>query len=246
MYTLLATDLDGTLVGNDSALISLNLFLSPLRDSGVLKLAYVTGRSLEMYTDLQREHNLLKPDALITAVGSEIYLDGVRQSDWPNVQTWDVQHVLRVLARYPTLRPQPLTEQRDYKRCYYFDDGAAVVPKIQAELGNQYTVIYSSNQYLDILPIGVNKATALQQLCTYWNLPATDIITAGDSGNDIAMLANYKGIIVGNASTELLEWQANSTNSNLYLAQASQAAGIYEGLQHFGYSLPMTTPVAGS
>lgn len=234
MITLLATDLDGTLVGNDSGLLQLNSQLVKLRDLGQFKLVYVTGRSLEMYNDLQKEKNLLKPDALISAVGSEIYIDGRRQADWPNIGDWNVQYIKEVLSNYSGLRAQPLTEQRDYKLCYYFDDGKDQIATMQAELGKQYAVIYSSNQYLDILPSGVNKATAIEQLCTYWKLPTTTVIAAGDSGNDIAMLSSYKGIIVGNASSELLEWKATCKNKDLYIAKSTQASGIYEGLQHFG------------
>lgn len=234
MITLLATDLDGTLVGDDTALLQLNSQLTRLRISGQLKLAYVTGRSLEMYSELQKEKDLLQPDALIAAVGSEIYIDQVRQGDWPKVSQWDVKHISEVLSSYPDIRPQPPTEQRDYKLCYYYDDGNDSIAKIQMELGQEYTAIYSSNRYLDILPTGVDKASAIKQLCSYWGLPDKAVIAAGDSGNDIAMLTNYRGIIVGNASAELLAWQLTCANKHLFMTSANQAGGIFEGLQYFG------------
>ena len=234
MITLLATDLDGTLVGDDTALLQLNSQLTTLRNSGQLKLAYVTGRSLEMYNDLKKEKDLLVPDALIAAVGSEIYIDGIRQMNWPNVSHWDIEHISEVLSSYPDVRPQPPTEQRNYKLCYYFYDGNDSIAKIQADLGIEYTAIYSSNSFLDILPTGVDKASAIKQLCSIWGLPETVVIAAGDSGNDISMLTSYKGIIVGNASAELLRWQSTSSNTELYVAQACQAGGIFEGLQYFG------------
>ena len=232
--TLLATDLDGTLVGDDSALAVLKDQLAKLRNSGQLKLVYVTGRSLEMYQELRDEKGLLEPDALLAAVGSEIYLDGVRQADWPQVEQWSPRRIHEVLAGYSGLTPQPPTEQRDFKLCFYFDNAVASVTKIQAELGSDYAVIYSSNRYLDILPAGVNKATALEQLCRYWQLPLSIVIAAGDSGNDISMLGRYKAIIVGNASAELRQWQLTATNPALYVAKASYARGITEGLRHFG------------
>ena len=234
MITLLATDIDGTLVGDDSSLNDFNKHITTLQNSGKVRLVYVTGRSLEMFNDIQAEKNLIVPDALIAAVGGEIYLKGIRQNDWPIVDRWHPEQIAQVVAVYSGIKPQPPTEQRDFKRCYYFDDATEHIAKIQNELGDDYSVIYSSNRYLDILPTGVNKASAIRQLCSYWRMPLSNVIAAGDSGNDIAMLEQYKAIMVGNSSHELQTWRHGCKNNNLYAARKTYAAGILEGLRYFG------------
>ena len=52
---LLATDLDGTLVGDDGATQKLNVIVNELRETKGLKFAYVTGRSPELFDELQKE-----------------------------------------------------------------------------------------------------------------------------------------------------------------------------------------------
>ncbi|MBF2058721.1 HAD family hydrolase, partial [Fischerella thermalis] len=73
---LFVTDLDHTLVGDDQALLLLNERLQRHREEYGTKIVYATGRSPVLYRELQEEKNLLKPDALILSVGTEIYLDG--------------------------------------------------------------------------------------------------------------------------------------------------------------------------
>nr|MBA2749314.1 HAD hydrolase family protein [Tatlockia sp.] len=70
-----------------------------------------------------------------------------------------------------------------------------------------------------------------------WEIDAMQTVVCGDSGNDISLFSynEERGIIVGNAKSELLQWHnANPANYH-YLAQAFCAGGILEGLNHFGF-----------
>jgi len=79
---LFVTDLDNTLVGDDSALIELNHQLANHREKYSSKIVYATGRSLYLYRLLAEAKSLLPPDALITSVGTEMYFDrNQEQSD---------------------------------------------------------------------------------------------------------------------------------------------------------------------
>lgn len=234
MFTLLATDLDGTLVGDDVALLKLNKLLKKLINAKELKLIYVTGRSQELFEELRTEKGLLHPDALITAVGTEIYIDGRRLTFWPNINSWDEIGVTNLLSEFDGLVKQPESEQRDYKISYFYEGGEDLIYRIQQELGSRYDVIYSGNKYLDILPAGINKGSAIDFLYNYWQLPITSVIACGNSENDIAMLARYKAIVVGNANDRLLQWCQDNQNSEIYLAKSGYANGLIEGLKHFG------------
>jgi sucrose-6-phosphatase len=113
------------------------------------------------------------------------------------------------------------------------------LPKLQQALSAQgiaAQVIYSSEKDLDILPQRADKGKALTYVREMLGFATDQTIACGDSGNDIALFtANTKGIIVGNARSELLQWHQSNPNQNRYLAQTNCAAGIHEGLQYFGF-----------
>ncbi|MDJ0846447.1 HAD family hydrolase [Crocosphaera sp.] len=62
---LLVTALNNTLIGDDTALIILNEVLDKKHRDYDLKIVYSTGRSLELYQQLNHEKHLLSSDALI-------------------------------------------------------------------------------------------------------------------------------------------------------------------------------------
>jgi sucrose-6F-phosphate phosphohydrolase len=74
----------------------------------------------------------------------------------------------------------------------------------------------------------------LRQKCKF---AAEQTVVCGDSGNDIALFAvgNERGIIVGNAHSELLQWHNQNPADYRYLAQNFCAAGIMEGLNYFSF-----------
>jgi len=231
---LLATDLDGTLIGDDAATTKLSGIVNTLRADWTLKFAYVTGRSPELFAELAKEKSLLEPDALVTAVGTEIYIDNKKLTSWPQVANWDVERIKTALNQFPSLKPQPATEQREYKLSYYLKDDAELVTIIRKSLADfPVSVIYSMSLYLDILPQGVNKGSALQFLADMWNISEHNVYACGDSGNDIDMLAVSNAIVVGNAKQELLDWTATHART-AYEAKAKYANGIIEGLEHYG------------
>jgi sucrose-6-phosphatase len=101
-------------------------------------------------------------------------------------------------------------------------------------------IIYSGGKDLDILPRKANKGMAMtfvRENLEINNIDVAQTVACGDSGNDIALFAGRKekGIIVGNATKELLEWHKANPNQNRYLAKAKYAAGIEEGLEYFGF-----------
>ena len=96
--------------------------------------------------------------------------------------------------------------------------------------------IYSSGQDFDILPSNGDKGLAVKFLQEKWQISSDMTVTCGDCGNDIALFKGFnKGIIVGNAKTELLQWYRANERETLYLAQAHCANGVLEGLKHFGF-----------
>lgn len=90
---------------------------------------------------------------------------------------------------------------------------------------------------MDIVPVRANKGNALNYVREKLGFSPDETIACGDSGNDIALFTqNTMGIIVGNARSELLQWHKRQGSDRQYLAQGHCAAGILEGLNHFGWT----------
>ena len=179
MSFLLITDLDNTLVGDDTTLEELNQHLSQHRQEHGTRIVYATGRSLTLYQLLRTEKQLLQPDALIAAVGTEIYYDA---SDIPDPvwaeklsQKWNRDLVAATAAHFADLIPQPDTEQRFFKASYHLSEVAAIeiLPRLEAlmiERGLAVKLVYSGGRDLDILPKYADKGLAMQFLRHTWGI----------------------------------------------------------------------------
>jgi sucrose-6-phosphatase len=242
MQWLLVTDLDNTLVGDEAALVQLNEWLIDARAEKHVLLVYSTGRSLESYRQLCTETPLLSPDVLVTSVGTEIYSGSFDDPDpqWSLKlqQNWDRSCIQDIAARFDALISQPNPEQRPFKVSYFLEP--ALAPQAMAELsealqsqGLSTQLVYSGGKDLDILPQSANKGKALEFVQAQFGMGAEKTIACGDSGNDIALFGENRGIIVGNAQVELLDWHHQNPAPLRYRAKAHYANGILEGLRYF-------------
>lgn len=230
---LLATDLDGTFVGDEEGLRELLDYYDSLSDR--VALAYVTGRHRASAMKLIREERLPVPDILITDVGASIYSgpDLAEDLGWTNRMTenWDPQGVRRVAEGIPDLRQQDLP---DTKRVSFFAGGAEPAEKLMEALSSEgipHTFVFSSGRDVDILPEGGGKGEALRYVIGKFEEADARILVAGDSGNDLDMLMlGYPSVIVSNARPELLEAEGHDA---LFRATRPCAGGILEAWMHF-------------
>lgn len=230
---LLATDLDGTLVGDKSSLKALLDFY----DSQPYKvsLIYITGRYYESALSLIKEESLPVPHVLITDVGTGIYIGEQLEADleWTKQleQAWMPEKVDAIANQIPGLTSQelPITN-----RCSYFASDPDVVEAFRSKLEQAeipHKLIYSGGRDVDILPPGSGKGQALHYILDKYQLPKAKLLVAGDSGNDIEMLTmGFPSVIVGNAQPELL---AQAEHPSLYRAKEKYAGGILEAWSHF-------------
>jgi len=248
--TVLASDIDNTLTGNAPALERLGRQLAVLRKQNKLRLFLTTGRTLrEVLVDGFEQENIPQADAIISLVGTEIYLPPFEAKMEP-LPEWDErlhqqfsrEKAVDFVADIEGVEIQPEHYNTALKASYFLDkspDPANTVQQIKQRVAGQsngYQVVWSSGKDLDILPADAGKGKAIRFLLSYLDLEPQRVITAGDSGNDRSMLEEFEhGIVVANAQPELKKLKEDLTsNSKLYFANQPYAAGVAEGLRYFG------------
>lgn len=231
---LLATDLDGTLVGSKEGLDSLlTYYRSQPYD---VKLVYITGRHLLSVLELIEKEGLPIPELLVTDVGTKIF-DGhfvkLNQVWQQKILTeWEPERIKEVASRFEGLNPQNI--QVDTRLSYHVSDEEDLVEAFEKALeaeGIPHKLIYSSGKDVDVLPPVGGKGEALQFILKEYGVENANIMIAGDSGNDFDMISlGYPAVIVGNAQQELIE---RMDSESIYRAKAECAGGILEAWEHF-------------
>ncbi|EMR04904.1 Mannosylfructose-phosphate phosphatase [Bhargavaea cecembensis DSE10] len=230
---LLATDLDGTFVGDEAGLRELLDYYDSLPDR--VALAYVTGRHRASAMELIRGEELPVPDILITDVGTSVFAGPELAEDpgWSRRMTenWEPQTVRRIAGKIPGIRLQDLPDTR---RVSFFSEGGEPAEKLRQALleeGVPHTYVFSSGRDVDILPEGGGKGEALRYVIGKFADGDARILIAGDSGNDLDMLMlGYPAVMVSNAQPELLEAEGHDA---LFRATRPCAGGILEAWMHF-------------
>lgn len=234
--SLLVSDVDGTLLGDDPALAELAAWYQTHADQ--LTLVYSSGRFFGSVLESVETTKLPAPRAIIGGVGTDIRLfpTGERIEQWPDTLglQWDADLVRAKLANFPRLEDQPHHLQSEYKVSYYLRDAEpAELRELEdrlTEAGLSVSIIYSSQRDLDVLPGGANKGAAARFLAEYWDFDLDKVLVSGDSGNDEAMFQpDFRGIVVGNAHAELKSLRG----PHIYHAQQEYAGGVLEGLRHW-------------
>ncbi len=242
LNSILITDIDNTLLGDDESMHRLLELMKANREH--LGFGVASGRHIESITALLEEYGIEALDVIISSVGAEIYYgaDLVPDKGWASHlrPKWKPKRIKQVLGElsFMSLQDDEQT-QREFKISYDLDesydkeDALARIHDALSKARVAYTMLFSHGTYVDILPHRASKGKAIRYLSTKWNIPLERIATAGDSGNDRDMLLGQTaGIVVANHSEELANLKKSS--ARLYFAGAGYAAGIAEGLEHYG------------
>ncbi len=239
---MLVSDIDGTLILPEKKNPGLEQLFTELnnRKNGTV-FAVASGRNLDLVQDAIETYNFPTPDIIIASVGAEIFYqcpELVEDKSWAKYlrKDWDRDEIAKRLKQVSWMRLQEEEAQKEFKISYYYrekDYHEEELKTILSDYWHQINVIASHGSFIDILPKKASKGHALIYLCHKWNIPMDQVFAAGDSGNDLDMFrGDIKGIIVGNHSQELSELEPSQ---NLYIADKFAAAGISEGLQHYGF-----------
>jgi sucrose-6F-phosphate phosphohydrolase len=247
MWTL-ASDVDGTLTGDRDALNRLSSRLRELRTAGKLFLMLSTGRRLDQVLRGLTEEGLPEPNAVLCQVGTEIYTPPLRSDTKPMPQwrerllaEYSRDEALSFLEGVEGLVMQDDVFNTELKTSCFLDgcpqpDAAAEGIRRRVEpYADRYQVVWSSGRDLDILPASSGKGKAIRFLVEHRGLVPDRVVVAGDTGNDATMFVEFlKGVVVANAQRELVDLADSLVGGDVYLARKPYAAGVEEGLAHFG------------
>ena len=151
-------------------------------------ISFYHGRQLHrerMERDLGRE--------LIQAIqqreGAEVLVSGVMEC---YIQPKDIQfyhHMKNVVKNDVTLAADILETQEEYMKISVYEKGGIRDEAYWKEhFGSRCTVVTGGNDWLDMMPLHVNKASALSQILTQLHIAPEECMAVGDNDNDREML----------------------------------------------------------
>ncbi len=229
----LATDLDGTFLhGSEAEKQQLYDFLRT--NKAEYSVIFVTGRTLDLVKDLYASDFDFIPDYIIADHGTVIVhgsnhhpVEPLQSKVIAQWQQSKHESLLKLLNDEPSITIQPFNPP--YRHAYYYGSEVTknrLSPKIEA-LG--FECIVYSGVYLDILPKEFNKGKTLLYLLDQLQVDHNNVITAGDSLNDLPLFTTgLPGIVVGNAESNLIPHVA--AMDNIYLSPYQGVSGIIDGL----------------
>ncbi|MCV7067383.1 Cof-type HAD-IIB family hydrolase [Mycolicibacterium houstonense] len=93
---------------------------------------------------------------------------------------------------------------------------ADMAAELVKHIGLQGDITYSTNNGLiEVVPLGISKATGVEELAAPLGLTSADIVTFGDMPNDIPMLRwAQRGVAMGNAHPEAVDAADEVTVTN--------------------------------
>tara|TARA_R110000868_G_scaffold144150_2_gene362967 strand:- start:45643 stop:47727 length:2085 start_codon:yes stop_codon:yes gene_type:complete len=238
---LLSFDIDNTLIDFHTLKSNFTKIWNKYRPDTKILLTYNTGRLIDDVLNLIEKKILPKPDYIIAGVGTLIYDHKnkcvVKEFNDVLDDGWDLKAVENIIQSIDhPISEQPIRFQHSYKRSYFFYDASPdLISSIEQDFvrSNMHVnVVYSGEKFLDILPKWANKGNALQWLLKKLNLTSSNVLVAGDSGNDSAMfnMDNVKGIVVANAHEELYKF---TKYRQIYHAEGIHGDGVIEGLVYY-------------
>jgi HAD superfamily hydrolase (TIGR01484 family) len=266
---LICTDLDRTLLPNGKRPESPGArdYFARMAARPEVTLAYVSGRHRELVEEAIRGYRLPLPDWVIGDVGTTIYQVGTRKwrhwpeweqdiaADWRGLKARDLRPLFTDL---PVLRLQEEAKQNDYKLSYYLALPIVNFDALQKEMARRLAaqnleacLIFSVDEalctgLLDVLPARATKLHAVEFLMRHQGFDVSNTVFAGDSGNDLPVLASaIPSVLVANATTDVaaqvkIQAMEQGTMAAFYQAQGgflgmngNYSAGILEGIAHY-------------
>ncbi|WP_431802649.1 Cof-type HAD-IIB family hydrolase [Halobacillus andaensis] len=229
---LIALDMDGTLLNTEEKVTEENYkAVQEAKDKGI-HVVLSTGRSLDRCRDIAE--SLGRSSYIVTINGGEIYNDKFELVDQTLLDSklverlWELRQQHEVHYWSTTVQGQFNStenfdkEVKDYEWLKFgFDIEDDEIRKVILDelLENKALEISNSSPTnIEVNPAGVNKAAALLKVCERLDLNMENVMSVGDSLNDLAMIKEAGiGVAMGNAQEDVKKaaaWVTDTNNNN--------------------------------
>jgi len=247
MFKLLVTDVDGTLLDENSSLTELNR--KALKDCirAGIQVVIATGKSYDSVEHLVKEFDLQLPQITFggavtitperriveaVTIPENIYheiVDTVRSSGYePLVATYDGKIYYQKFSpkmKYVLEIGEKIYKIDDLKKEAYSKHAVSISLSIDADdpldkyirrqYGKRMLVVRSGKYFFDILNIKASKGNALKNLINILKISKDEVISFGDSPNDISLFKESGfSIAVKNSYPELIAVSDAITDEN--------------------------------
>ncbi|WP_175411089.1 trehalose-6-phosphate synthase [Streptomyces sp. TRM64462] len=244
---VLVTDLDGTLLGGDEE--GRRRLRGALERHPEITVVFATGRGLPSVQALLERDPLVPPPRWIVAdVGATVVdaadmshvdvLEDRLRAGWPGDE-----RVRDALAGFPALVYQEGVAQDG--RCSFYLEPRHLTPELTAAveaLGCSWT--YSADRYFDVLPPRAGKGPAVRELARKLQWPASRLLVAGDSLNDLSLFRlGAHGVVVGNAEPALVE--RLPAGGRVHRPALEGAGAVLSALERLGWTRRAAQVVIG-
>ena len=238
---LVASDIDDAILGDTKAAEEFRATWESLDSACRPLLVYNSGRSVADVQWLVVERRIPSPELIIGGIGTEVHdpLDARIAEDFRASLTpgWNAEIVKRIAGENAAARLQPAEFLNPHKLSWHWHRAtAAELFRLEYRLrdaGLEVIIEYGNNVFLDVIPRRAGKGNALTWLCQRVGVSLENVIVAGAGPNNRSMFAlpGVRGIIPSNASRELF---IKTTAFRPLITRSAAAAGVLEGLRHFG------------
>lgn len=231
-YKLVALDMDGTLLNEQSEISEENAeWIRKALDAGVT-VSFSTGRGFQSALPFAEQLGLETP--MITVNGGEIWMKPHVLHRRTLMEAGYIRRLHELAKKYEEPwywaystagiynKEKWIGEENDYESFHwlkfgYYTENDPIREAILAEISgwNAFEITNSSPSNLELNPIGVSKAAALQELCGLLGIGMSQVVAVGDSLNDIAAIREAGlGVAMGNAQEAVKEAADAVTLSN--------------------------------
>lgn len=238
---VLATDLDGTFLGGSTA--ERDALYTWLQDNRArVGLIFVTGRDLDFIAELTADGGVPRPDFVVGDVGTTIAGPDAAGRGFAPLPALEAEIATRWGDAGPRVRaaldgvgglrlqPTPFRYRVSYDMVpEHFDSRAFDIVR---EMG--LDALASDDRFFDVLPRGISKGPSLRRLLADLGVADGRVLVAGDTLNDLSMLAlGLPAVAVGNSEPALLERLQGA--GHVHHATGHGAAGIAEAIRRFDF-----------
>ncbi|MFF2480781.1 Cof-type HAD-IIB family hydrolase [Paenibacillus sp. NPDC058071] len=220
-YKLVALDMDGTLLNEQSEISDENaLWIHRALDAGVT-VSFSTGRGFRSALPFAEQLNLTTP--MITVNGSEIwerphvlhrrtllsaaYVRRLHEVALKHTGTWFWAYSTDDIYNLEKwIDPSTDYEHHHWLKFGYYTEDDKVRRLIFEEVSewDALEITNSSPHNWEMNAKGINKASAIREVCNNMGISMSEVIAVGDSLNDIAAIRECGlGVAMGNAQEEV-------------------------------------------